>query len=177
MRSGVREALLAGRGIGVARVDHDGPNVVGGQVLAAPLHRRGTDAIGRERSAAAHGPSAASTAMSSARRLQARRDATGAKPRGMSSVAPSLIKIDSWVRLPAGKLARGPDTAAMRTGSGRSSGRVAAVDEQGRAGHEARCVGRQEHRGRPQLDRVAPAGHGTLASIARGRPGRSRAAC
>ena len=42
-------ALRAGRRVGVARVDHDGADVLGRQPLAAPLHRRGTDPVGGER--------------------------------------------------------------------------------------------------------------------------------
>ena len=61
--------------------------------------------------AAAHGRSAASTAMSSAPdAFNPALMPLARKPRGMASVAPSLMKIDSLAETSPGKPGRGPDT-------------------------------------------------------------------
>ena len=84
---GVGQSLGAGRGVGVAGIDHDGADVLGGEPLAAPLHRRGTDPVGRERPGRRTGRSAASTARSSdPDALIPALTPLARKPRGMANV-------------------------------------------------------------------------------------------
>src|SRR3954454_5811351 len=85
--------------------------------------------------AAAHGPSAASTARSS-------------PPDGL------IPALTAAARKPAG-IERG--TCSFIEVRSRLLRRVSPVDEQGRPGHEARRLGGEEDGGRPEFRRIAPA--------------------
>ncbi len=77
---GIGQALVAGRRVGVARVDHDGDGVLPRQQFPAPLHRRGTDPVGRERAGRRAGPVGDEhRQVGPARRLDPRLDPRGAE--------------------------------------------------------------------------------------------------
>ena len=173
----VGQPFRPGRRIGVAGIDHDGADVLGGQSLATPLHRCGTDAVGRERAGRGTGAVGREDRQVEAPRrldpgLHARCPETARNAEECFGGHDDRLLL-SIVRGSSDNGPRRMDRVQEDKVHDGSTSRIAAIHEQGRAGHEARCLGSQEDRRGPQLDRIAPApraAHWLPSGL--GRPGR-----
>ena len=164
---GVRLALGAGGRVGVAGVDDDRADAVGGQQRAVPFHRRGTDPVGRERARrGARAVGHEDRQIETPRRLDPRARRRRLEPARQGMTMANASQPDS--SRSSGDIGHRPSSMEGAIGHFPTVSLDATAPcqppstEQGCARHVTRCFRRQEDDHRTQFGRVAPALQGHL---------------